>query len=206
MTIDAEVFDISLDDIDALTEDMENSKSFEISKVDYRNSELVPNDDFSENDALLRTHINEVLSVYNKKFGTSVTFENFQSAVEFAALANEDDKKIRELIYREISANVLDYTVIRGIIVACSVINQQLTIIQRKEYGSAINADVTQVISELFSWLTKLEELKKKVSVVDLEGRIHRIAKSNKKISESAQENKKVIMAGLRDDLKDLEI
>jgi hypothetical protein len=163
-----------------------NSPGISISKED---TDLIkPNKVTDE----LDVSITNVLNSYNDKYGTKFKYEDFKTSIITATNINSNEKEIRRIINSEIINNATDILVTKSILVISKVISDQLDRIPKM--ALELDGETVSIISEIFGWIDKLEEIKKRYQLFDVDSKIKDMltGKTSANINRS-QEERQVI-------------
>lgn len=119
--------------------------------------------------------IADIIKSYNKKYNTNIAISSMKDAVDIAVNADELTSELSRSMISNTILSIIDYTKFSTIILLC----QQLNTLVRRLIESADsdfdNFQKVQVIDRIFSWLTKLEELKKTYTHQNIDAIINRM-------------------------------
>jgi Ca2+-binding EF-hand superfamily protein len=120
----------------------------------------------------LDTSITNVLNQYNDKYGTAFKYQDFKDSLLSAANITANEKEIRRVINSEIITNIADIITTKSILVISKVISDQLDRISKITEKSGLSGEIVSMVSEMFGWVEKLEEIKKKYQLFDVDSKI----------------------------------
>jgi len=135
-----------------------------------KNSQLVLSDEVQNKELI--DSLKPIFEEYNKKYNTNLTYDNFKSAIQFASLATKEERDIKRVINSEIVSQVTEYIIIKGILVAAKIIDNQINHIQSKAYNQSLTIEAVTMITSIFNWVEKLEVIKEKYSQYNIDTKI----------------------------------
>lgn len=120
----------------------------------------------------LDTTVTNIFQQYNEKFGVKLKYEDFRDAIVTITNVNYNEREIRRIINSEIITNVTDILTTKSILIMSKVISDQLDKIDKLSCSGGLTGEIISMISEMFGWIEKLEEIKKRYRLFDVDSKI----------------------------------
>lgn len=119
--------------------------------------------------------IADIIKSYNKKYHTNIAISSMKDAVDIAVNADELTSELSRSMVSNTILSIIDYTKFSTIILLCQQLNTLVRHLIESQESDFDNFQKVQVIDRIFSWLTKLEELKKTYTHQNIDAIINRM-------------------------------
>lgn len=125
--------------------------------------------------AELREVLNNHLATYNDRFNTNITFDDLNGFLTFATVASREDKKVKEIIMKDLMHSALDYISNKTIFVLVKTVDTLMNNIQQKIYNNGVTEELLAVLDRLVLYYEKFQKMKSKYSINNLEDTVKTI-------------------------------
>jgi len=180
-----------MDDIFGSVRDLAEGLADDLDFVDMSNPEQIqnqlkqligigsnlPNDNTNDADVLKTT-----LDKYNEKYGLDLDIKSFSEHLSMAAFVSKKDREILGVVQKSIISNSAEYLYFKSLVSVYQMIDRTIQNALHSEYMANFSMESFVVIDRLFSWLQKLEELKSKYKVHNLDSTMSKLLETEKEI------------------------